>query len=193
MRQRLIPVTLTTLLVTGCGGPMSVAPEDPQNYTPSVTPRLDYASHATTSDIHWWGKSDGSWEVVIGPDVEPREPLRHVATLNGIRYFMGASRDGVGVNRLRNYQSDLNRQDYGSGFFPFIVQPDLVWDLDLRAPENEAILRAVEDSVRILNDALPPEFQLEIYTPRPGYTVGPGDIFVSGASAPPGFFSLTGG
>ena len=177
--RHLFPVTLTILLVAGCGGgPASVAPEDPQNYTPPVTPRLDYASHATESDIHWWGKSDGSSEITIGPDVEPREPLRHVATLKDIRYFMGASRDGVGVNRLRNYESDLLSQGDGSGFIPFIIEPDLVLDLDLYAPENESILEAVGDSVRILNDALPPEFHIEVFTPGSGYTVGPGDIFL---------------
>ena len=53
MRQHLFPITLTTLLVAGCGGgPASVAPETPQNYTPAVTLRLDYAPHATESDLH---------------------------------------------------------------------------------------------------------------------------------------------
>ena len=179
MKQHLPPITLTILLIAGCGGgPASVAPEVPQHYTPPVTPRLDYAPHATESDIHWWGKSFVSSEIAIGPDVEPREPLRHVSTQKGIRYFMGASRDGVGVNRLRNYESDLLSQRDGSGFVPFIIQPELIVDLDLTAPENEAILDAVWDSVRILNDALPPEFHLEVYTPGPSYTVGSGDIFL---------------
>ena len=177
--MRFLLTVVLSFIVAGCGGgPAPVTPEDSQSYTPPVTPRLDYAPHATESDIHLWGKSDGSSEIAIGPDVEPREPLRHVATLNKIRYFMGASRDGVGVNRLGNYENDLISQEHGSGFVPFIVQPHLVLDLDLGAPENKAILRAVGDSVRILNDALPPEFHLEVYTPRAGYTVGPGEIFI---------------
>ena len=182
MRTILSSLAALVLLLVGCGGgPMPVAPEAPQNYISPVTPRLHYAPHESQSDIHWWGKSDGSREINIGPDVGPREPLRHIATLDGIRYFMGASRDGVGVNRLRNYENDLLSQDYSSGFFPFIIQPNLVLDPELETPENQAILVAVWDSVRILNDALPPEFQMAVYSALPGYTdtVYPGEIFIN--------------
>ena len=48
----------------------------------------------------------------------------------------------------------------GDGFEPFTVQPSLYLDPDLLAPENAEILRALYDSIRILNDALPPEFQI---------------------------------
>ena len=141
--------------------------------------------YSTRSYFHRWAKGDGSTELFIGADVGPRESLRHIATINDIRYFMGSSRDGVGVDRLKNYATDLRTQDGedpfgldGHDFLPFIVQPHLILDLDLKALENADILEAVWDSVYILNDALPPEFQIEVFTPLPGYVLGPGDIFV---------------
>ena len=80
---------------------------------------------------------------------------------------MGASRDGVGVERLKNYEHDLVTQDgadpdglSGKDFKPFIVQPSLYLDPDLWSSENEEILWALYDSILILNDALPPEFQI---------------------------------
>lgn len=99
--------------------------------------------------------------------MEPKESIRHIMTESGIRYYMGASRDGVGVDRLMNYQDDLvtrNGTDpYGLsryGFYPFRVQPHVYLDEDLLAPENSEIAKALIGSIYILNDALPPEYQL---------------------------------
>ncbi len=119
--------------------------------------------------------------------MEPRETLRHVTTTqNGIRYFMGASRDGVGVERLKNYDQDLVTQDgadpdglSGDNFYPFIIQPFLYLDPDLLAPENAEILQALYDSIRILNDALPPEFQIVTRGTRATGIANWGEIVVS--------------
>ena len=156
------------------------------DYSNTAAPHYSSAPYETQSDVHWWYKGNDTWELRIGPDVAPREPLRHIWTAtNGIRYFMGASRDGVGVDRLKNYEQDLITQDgsdpyslAGDGFLPLIIQPHLVLVSDLTAPENEPIYAAIWDSVRILNDALPPEFQIEVFTADSGYTVGTGEIFV---------------
>ena len=171
---------------SGGDGNVSLGPVAQLNYSNTVAPHWSYAPYETPSDFHWWTTSEGSTELRIGADVAPREPLRHVLTgTKGIRYFMGSSRDGVGVERIRNYEDDLLTQDgtdpygvLGNGFLPFIIKPDLVLDLDLKAPGNADILEAVWDSVRILNDALPPEFQIGVFTPLSGYVQGPGEIFV---------------
>ena len=184
----LLMCSIAALTMVGCSASDGPAPPKASlDYSNRVAPRYSYEPHESQSDLHWWTISDGSTELRIGPDVAPREPLRHVLTggVSGIHYFMGASRDGVGVDRLKNYEQDLLTQDgddpygvSGSGFLPFIIKPEVVLDLALLEPENASILEAVWDSVRILNDALPPEFQLGVYTPRPGYVAGPGDIFV---------------
>ena len=103
----------------------------------------------------------------IGGDLEPRERLRHILTENGIRYYIGASRDGVGVDRLANFLDDLKSSDgtdrfglSGNGFYPFAVQPFLYFDSDFLKPENADIFEAVYGSILILNDVLPPEYQI---------------------------------
>ena len=82
---------------------------------------------------------------------------------------MGTSRDGVGVGRLENYEYDLETRNgtdphglSGDGFKPFKVQPNLYLDPELLDPENIEIARALDDGVRILNDALPPEYQIVV-------------------------------
>ena len=81
---------------------------------------------------------------------------------NGISWFMGAARDGVGVERLKNYRHDLETQDGADPdglaedeFAPFNIWPSLYLDPDLLAPENAGILQALVDSIKILNDACP--------------------------------------
>ena len=150
-----------------------VAPADqqqapaPLDYSNSVAPRHSYAPYETPSHVHTFPLSDDVTEVYIGGDLEPRETLRHVATtLNGIRWFMGASRDGVGVERLKNYQQDLVTQDGADPdglaedeFAPFNIQPYLYLDPDLLASENAEILQALvrqhQDSERCLAPGVP--------------------------------------
>ncbi len=139
------------------------------DYSSAAEERHSYTPYKTRSHAHVWTLSEDVFEVHIGGDLEPRENLRHVLTQNGIRYFMGASRDGVGVERLENYEHDLTTRDgndrfglHGDGFYPFIVPPTVLVDSDLLALENAGILGALHDSILILNDALPPEFQLVV-------------------------------
>ncbi|MCY4536499.1 MAG: hypothetical protein OXB91_14115 [Bryobacterales bacterium] len=167
-------ITATALLLAACGGGggNTAMENGALGYSSTADVRWSYAPYVTRSHLHAYGLRDprtgARGEIYIGGDLEPRERLRHVATGNrGIRWFMGASRDGAGVNRLESYEHDLltsNEADPyeldGNGFFPFSVPPDLYLEDDLLDPENRAILFAVLSGVAILNDALPPEFQL---------------------------------
>ncbi len=170
------------LPVAGCGGggggEVSVASVSQLDYSNTAAPRHSYAPYQTRSHVYTWSGGPEVREVYIGGDLEPREALRHVLTENGIRYFMGATRDGVGVGRLKNYEHDLITQNEadpygwdGHGFMPFIIAPLMYLDQELLAPENAGILRALIDSVLIVNDALPPEFQIEIAGAIPNPTV----------------------
>ena len=170
-----------------------VAPADqqqapaPLDYSNTAVPRHSYTPYETRSYVRVLTLSDDVAGVYIGGDLEPRETLRHVwTTRNGIRWFMGASRDGVGVDRLKNYKQDLVTQDgadpdglSGDEFEPFIVQPSLYLDPDLWAPENAGIFWALYDSVQILNDALPPEFQIVMRGTRATGIANWGEIVVS--------------
>ena len=176
--------------IRGGGGGVPIVPigSVPQlDYSNTAAPRHSYTRYETPSHVHALTLSDDVTEVYIGGDLEPRETLRHVwTTRNGIRWFIGASRDGVGVERLKNYQQDLVTQNGADpdglsedGFEPFIVQPSLYLDPDLLAPENAEILQALYDSVLILNDALPPEFQVVKAGTRATGIANPGEIVVS--------------
>ena len=113
--------------------------------------------HASPSRIH----RNLLGEVHVGGDVEPRERLDLVyVSEDGIDIYMGASRDGVGVARLENYEADLLDESILNRFRPFTVAPTLYYDPAFLLPENEAMRWALFDSVRLLNDALPPEFQI---------------------------------
>ena len=173
--------------IRGGGGGVPIGSVPQLDYSNMAAPRYSYTPYETPSQVHVLRLSDDVTEVYIGGDLEPRETLRHVVTtLNGIRYFIGASRDGVGVERLKNYKQDLVTQDgadpdglSGDGFKPFIVQPSLYLDPDLLASENAEILQALYDSVRILNDALPPEFQVVVAGTRATGIADWGEIVVS--------------
>ena len=176
--------------IRGGGGGVPIVPigSVPQlDYSNTAAPRYSYTPYETPSHVHTFRLSDDVTEVYIGGDLEPRETLRHVATMrNGIRWFIGASRDGVGVERLKNYQQDLVTQDgadpdglSGDGFKPFIIQPSLYLDPDLLASENAGILQALAHSILILNDALPPEFQIVTRGTRATGIANPGEIVVS--------------
>ena len=161
-------VGLVALSGCGGGGKASLVPsvEAPTGHAYSNTARArhSYTPFETGSHTHSFRT-----EVRIGGDLEPRENLRHVATQGDINFYLGAVRDGVGVDRIKNYETDLLTQDgedpyglHGDGFAPFLAPPWLYLDSDLLLPENRGILRALYDSVLILNDALPPEFQISV-------------------------------
>ena len=188
---RIVCVVLVIGLLAGCGGGGEldvVAPGelDSHNYVRSAYQSPNYHPHVTGSHVYTWGNT-----VYIGGDLEPREELRQVATENenGIRYFMGASRDGVGVNRIRNYEDDLRTRDgsifsllSSDGFYPFRVKPRARLGRGFEDLDTETTAALLE-SIQILNDALPPEFQIET---AGGYYGGPiyeGDIVV--AALPP--------
>ena len=179
-------MTLSACASVGGGGiPIDSVP--PIVYSNTAAPRYSYVPYESPSHVHALRLSDDVTEVYIGGDLEPRENLRHISTSwNGIRYFIGASRDGVGVERLKNYQQDLETQDgadpdglAGDGFAPFIIQPSLYLDPDLLASENAEILHALVGSILILNDALPPEFQVRVVGTRATGIAHWGEIVVS--------------
>ena len=167
-------VVVLALPLAGCGGGDGEVPKalvSQFDYSNLAAPRHSYTPYETGSHVSALRLSDDVTEVYIGGDLEPRKRLRHVVTTpDGIRYFMGASRDGEGGERLSQYAEDLATRDgadplklSGHGFKPFFdAQPSLYIDPDLLAPENAGILRALGDSIRLLNDALPPEFQIVV-------------------------------
>lgn len=154
------------------------------DYSKSAYQSPNYHPHQMPSHAYLWGDT-----VYIGGDLEPKEALRQVAAENGINYFMGASRDGVGVDRLRNYETDLITKNgtvspylSDDGFYPFRVKLRVRLGRGFEDLDAEATAALLE-GVQILNDALPPEFQIEI---GGGYYGGPiyeGDIVV--AALPP--------
>ncbi len=158
-----------TLAACGGGGELSMGPVSQLDYSNTAAPRHSYTPYETRSHAHSFRLSDDVTEVYIGGDLEPRQSLRHVATTkHGIRYQMGAARDGVGVDRLVNYVHDLRTQDDtdpyeldGKDFYPFRVAPKLYVNEYFLEDENKDIFRALVDSVRLINDALPPEFQIQ--------------------------------
>ena len=190
--NRLIGVAaLSGLLVLGaCGGggngPAVSEIEPGLDYSSSADEHHSYTAYETGSYAYTVGRGDDATLVYIGGDLEPQENLRHIATDNGVRYFMGASRDGVGVDRLKNYEHDLLTSDdtdpFGlvtdDGFYPFIVQPQLYADTEFAAADNAGVLIALASAIQILNDALPPEFQIDIQTTRTDETASTGEIFV---------------
>ena len=181
MRFQTIIAAILLLATTGCGGGQAARQHETQlGYSSAAESRHSYTPYEFGSRRHFY-----SGDIHIGGDLEPRESLRHIGTANGIRYFMGSSRDGVGVDRLENYKHDLITKDdtdpygfSGNEFVPFIIQPYLKLDVDFLAPENEGILWALFDSVAILNDALPPEFQIVLTDFDDTGIALPGEILV---------------
>lgn len=183
----------------GSGGTVSTGPKASCNFSNTVQARHSYTPYVTGSHAYSWApdtKGNEVREIYIGGDIEPRyhfggdiEPgqrLRHILTERGIRIYMGASRDGAGVERLKNYETDLMTRDgsdpeglSGDGFKPFATQPRLYLDSDLLAPENASIARSLTDSIRILNDFLPPEFQIAVAGTRSSDIAQSGEITVS--------------
>ena len=166
-----VTLSLSAMTLAGCGGgfstldiqPISEMQHSAHDYggagyqSPNYHPYLT-GSHATFS---------GENTLHIGGDYEPRERLQRLfkSEVEGhtISVFFGHSRDGVGVNRLSNYERDLVTQDgrtlYSQdGFFPFRTSPVILVDddFDFMTPHGLALFGAV----KILNDILPPEFQI---------------------------------
>ena len=160
------------LLLVGCSGQGPTSQAGLLGYTPTASTRHSYTPYVTGS--HGFAFNG---EITIGGDLEPREQLRHVATGNGISYFMGASRDGVGVARLENYESDLLARN--GSFRAFTVAPNLYVDPDILKPENAGLAAALYDSILLLNDALPPEFQILIRGSRDADVANAGEIMVN--------------
>ena len=152
----LIAIAASGFLLSACGGGEvpTAETEPPLGYVQTAYEHR-YAPAQTPSQIVAYN-FPGAEHVTIGGDLEPRDNLRHVGTENGIQYYIGAVRDGVGVGRLANYGTDLGAHNLK----PFAVQPTIYWDPDLLLPENSGIASALRGSLRILNDALPPEFQI---------------------------------
>ena len=107
---------LVALAPSGCSGGGSgdvpTASVSEFDYSNATASRHSYMPYQTGSHVSALRLSDDITEVYIGGDLEPREHLRHVATTpTGIRYFMGASRDGEGGERLTQYAEDLATRD----------------------------------------------------------------------------------
>lgn len=169
-------IVAVALSVASCGSGGSVDPislTSQQDYSNAGSPRYSYTPYQSWSDLAWF-----AGQTYIGGDVEPREPLRLVnRSSNGISLYMGAVRDGVGVGRLENYATDLS-STAGDGFAPFQIAPTLDLDTAFEDDENAAVEAAVFDSVRILNDALPPEYQIELGSYDSGDAAIAGSILI---------------
>lgn len=169
MQQRISAFIFTAILLFGCGGGDALNTElSNLNYPRAVYQPPNYHPHVSPSHAYFWDDT-----VYLGGDVAPKEKLRRVDSVGDITYFMGASRDGVGVNRLINYGWDLATMDNtvrpsigGHGFYPFRIAPRLWVDnrfnqaLARNDPIAQSTRRALDDSIQIINDALPPEFQI---------------------------------
>ena len=106
----------------------------------------------------------------IGPDVGPSDKLQAMRTAQytpdgpGMTLFVGTSRDGVGVDRLKNFREDLKTKDgtqlpnlSSEGLYPFRVKPRLLLGRGMD-DWHSAVVSATFDTMFLLNDVLPPEY-----------------------------------
>ena len=106
MNLRAGAIVIVCLMLAACGGggrDVPIGTESQLDYANAGQARPSYAPYATGSHAYSWDTGTGENDVrefYVGGDLEPRESLRHILTESGIRYYMGASRDGVGVDRL---------------------------------------------------------------------------------------------
>ena len=176
--RRISALIFMAVLLFGCGGRSPVQDvQTSHDYSRPAHQSPNYHPYASRSHVYSLGE-----DMYVGGDVSPREKLRRIGTFGDITYSMGASRDGVGVNRLENYEEDLITQDgtvspilSDKGFNPFRVQPKLWFEnrfsglvFDEMDPAARAAATAILEGVQILNDALPPEFQIVIADPSKG-------------------------
>ncbi len=170
------------LLLVSCGGGSSATSgfeaAPPLGYSNTANPRYSYDPYEWYSHSHTYTMTNGDRYILIGGDQEPRQLLRQVDHAGGFRTYMGPSRDGEGILRLAQYGVSLEETSDGD-LLPFTVQPNLYLDPELFEPENEAIYGALSDSVDLLNDALPPEFQIRWQGQRKRGVVNDGEIVVS--------------
>ena len=109
LRMGVIAIICVTVAACGGGGAL-MGTASQLDYTNAADARHSYTPYTTGSHAYSWDPGtvgNDVREIYIGGDLEPRESLRHILTESGIRYYMGASRDGVGVDRLKNYEEDL--------------------------------------------------------------------------------------
>ncbi len=119
-------VAVALLLIAACGGGGGSSPQGhdtAQNYSGAAGERHSYAPYFSGSYFYLETLEEDHFQITIGGDLEPRETLRHIGTYNGVQYFLGQSRDGVGVERLEKYSDDLTTRDgtdrfnlHGDGF-----------------------------------------------------------------------------
>lgn len=170
MRTRIMAALGAALILASCGGDGSgptAETDSPHAYIATAAPH-SYAPPQSRSHAVQY-RLPGAEHVTIGGDLEPRENLRHILTQGGIRFYIGAVRDGVGVDRLVDYGEDLTTKNgtvtaalSQDGFYPFASAPVLYLDSDFALAENAAIASALNDAVLLLNDALPPEYQMRL-------------------------------
>ena len=185
---RALAALSASLFLVACGSneePSTTNP--PLAYTPTASTHT-YAPHVFRSRVH----ANILGEIHIGGDIEPRERLDLVAvTDDDFELYLGSSRDGVGVHRLENYEADLLASSFRNGFRPFTVFPVLYLDEDLYEDEHDGLWWAIFDSHDVINDALPPEFQVRWGGPTNASSAGFGEILVR-LESPAGVRSICG-
>ena len=201
------------LTLGGCGGSGEVASAVPggTELVPGAQPHggnarthTSYAEYtppgtyiATWDSTEFYPDREGVRRTYVGGDVGPKDALRHVVTQGGIEFYLGQSRDGVGVHRLEKYAYDMvnNRNaQSGDGLYPFRVrmnaQTDALSGADLWLHPNlrdapAELLDVLFDAKNLINDALPPEAQMRLFgwsddrgTGRADDDAGDGELLV---------------
>ena len=162
---------LVVLILLGCSGGRSA--QMAERVSAYSQPEYD-TRHGPGYQTHPYVHHARNFMTHIGADVEPMVELRDIdrAGDNYIDIRMGVVRDGVGRERIQDYINSIAEDD--GDFYPFRVQPILYVNTDLNDAVNEgdpdanAFRNALLYSRRILNDVLPPEFQIR--DPQPGET-----------------------
>ncbi len=158
----LLCALIVVLLLSACGGGTSVPlVEDPELEQPHDYSRPGYV-RPTYPYLTGSTRGVGINSVLIGLDAEPKDRIGALfpsSATNGLEVSMGPSRDGVGLGRLLDYRISL-----GEPPTPFKVRPR-IWFEDVPGCGFECIPRSYQLlylGVAVLNDVLPPEFQIEL-------------------------------